>query len=102
LLALPEYSGNAWQARAHLRWFFETWLARSKDLKAWQLSPANPFLAPGPDEGINASDPDLIEFGGRTVVYYSVGDQRTWMRLKRATYPGKMHRLFESFFAPQK
>jgi hypothetical protein len=84
------------------RWFFETWLARSKDLKTWELSPANPFLAPGPDEGINASDPDLIEYGGRTIVYYSVGDQRTWSRLKRAIYPGKMQQLFESYFPPGK
>jgi hypothetical protein len=80
------------------RWFFETWLARSKDLKTWELAPANPLLAPGPDEGINASDPDLVEFEGRTLVYYSVGDQRTWSRLKRAVYPGPMRKLFEAFF----
>jgi alpha-L-fucosidase len=72
------------------RWFFETWLARSRDLKHWELSPANPLLAPGPADGVNASDPDLAEFGGKTYLYYSVGDQRTWSKLKRAVYPGPM------------
>jgi len=59
------------------RWFFQTYLARSRDLVSWELSPANPILTPDLDDGINASDPDLIEFRGRTHLYYSVGDQRT-------------------------
>ena len=81
------------------RWFFETFLARSKDLKTWQLSPANPMLTPdGIDEGINASDPDVIEFDGKTYIYYSVGDQRTWMNLKRTVYPGPIQELFEGYF----
>ena len=70
------------------RWFFETYIARSKDLKNWELSPANPVLTPRFNDGVNASDPDLIEFHGRTYLYYSVGDQRTWSRLQRAVYPG--------------
>ena len=80
------------------RWFFETYIARSKDLKSWQLSPANPVLSPGLDDGINASDPDLIEFQGQTWLYYSVGDQRTWSKLKRAVYPGPMAKFLSSFF----
>lgn len=82
------------------RWFFETYIARSKDLKSWELSPANPVLSPGPAEGINASDPDLIEFSGKTCLYYSVGDQRTWSKLKRVTYPGPLSRFFGEYFAP--
>lgn len=81
------------------RWFFETYLARSKDLKTWELSAANPILTPGPDDGINASDPDVIEFRNRTYLYYSVGDQRTWSKLKRAVYPGPLAEFFAGWFA---
>jgi alpha-L-fucosidase len=84
------------------RWFFETWLARSRDLKSWELSPVNPVISPGPDEGINASDPDIVEAGGQTIVYYSVGDQRTWSRLKRAFFPGTMSEFFQSCFPAQR
>ncbi len=80
------------------RWFFETYIARSKDLKHWELSAANPVLTPGPNDGTNASDPDMIEFVGKTYLYYSVGDQRTWTRLKRAVYDGPMDRFFQSYF----
>jgi hypothetical protein len=80
------------------RWFFETYMARSKDLKHWDLSAANPILTPGLTDGTNASDPDLIEFGGKTYLYYSVGDQRTWSKLKRAVYPGPMADFFEGYF----
>jgi hypothetical protein len=84
------------------RWFFETFVARSKDLKTWQLSSANPMLTPdGIDEGINASDPDVIEFGGTTYIYYGVGDQRTWMNMKRAVYPGPIQDFFERWFVGQ-
>ena len=63
------------------------------------LSAANPVLRPeGLDEGIDASDPDLIEWKGNTLVYFSVGDQLTWMNLKRATYPGSMADFLASWF----
>ncbi|NUN97832.1 MAG: hypothetical protein HUU16_16840 [Candidatus Omnitrophica bacterium] len=80
------------------RWFFETYAARSRDLVDWELSSKNPVLSPGKDEGINASDPDLTEFQGRTILYYSVGDQRTWSRGKVATYPGSLREFFSGFF----
>jgi len=80
------------------RWYFETWLARSRDLQTWELSPANPVLTPGLDDGINASDPDAIEFGGRTYLYYSVGDQRTWSQLRRAVYPGPLAAFYADYF----
>ncbi|MFH1740825.1 MAG: hypothetical protein ABIH23_17600 [bacterium] len=81
------------------RWFFETFLVRSKDLKEWELSPLNPVLTPeGNDEGINASDPDIIEFNGKTYLYYSVGDQRTWMNTKLSIYPGSLQSFFEEYY----
>ena len=80
------------------RWFFETYLARSRDLKSWDLSPANPVLSPGANDGINASDPDIIEFRGQTYLYYSVGDQRTWSKLKRAVYPGPLAEFLRDWF----
>ncbi len=80
------------------RWFFETYVARSKDLVTWQLSPANPVLTPGLADGINASDPDVIEFRGQTHLYYSVGDQRTWSKLKHAVYPGPLANFFADYF----
>lgn len=81
------------------RWFFETYIARSKDLKAWELSPANPILTPGLDDGINASDPDLIEFRGQTYLYYSVGDQRTWSKLRRAVSPRPLAEFLSGWYA---
>ncbi|MBT3291368.1 MAG: hypothetical protein HN380_28755, partial [Victivallales bacterium] len=79
---------------------FETYIARSSDLHSWQLSAANPVLAvTGLDEGINASDPEIVEFEGTTYVYYSVGDQLTWMDIKRATYPRPQAEFFAQWFA---
>ncbi len=47
------------------------------------------MLSPeGLDEGINASDPDLIAVDGKTWVYYAVGDQLSWMNIKRAAFDG--------------
>ncbi len=80
-------------------WRFETYVTRSKDLKTWELSAANPVLAPeGVDEGINNSDPDTIEYNGNTFLYYAAGDQLTWMNIKRAAYPGTLGQFFESYY----
>lgn len=96
---------NGWYYLLYLehrtpRWLFETYLARSKDLKHWELSPANPVLTPGLTDGVNASDPDITEFRGKTYLYYSVGDQRTWTKLKRAVYSGSMAEFFPRAFGP--
>ena len=81
------------------RWAFETYITRSKDLRNWELSAANPVLrVEDLDEGINASDPDLVEFGKKTLVYYAVGDQLTWMNIKRVEYPGKMADFLKSWY----
>ena len=82
------------------RWVFETCITRSRDLHSWELSSANPVLrAEGLDEGINASDPEIIEFDKKTYLYYAVGDQLTWMNVKRAAYPGSLAKFLKSWFA---
>lgn len=82
------------------RWFFQTYVARSKDLTAWERSANNPILVPDAiDDGVNASDPDLVEFGGKTYLYYAVGDQLTWMNIKRSVYSGPMNDLLRSWFS---
>ena len=81
------------------RWWFETYITRSPDLKHWELSSANPVLRPeGLDEGVNASDPDLVEWKGKTYLYYATGDQQTWCNVKRAVYPGHLDKFLESWF----
>ena len=81
------------------RWVFETYITRSRNLNDWETSAANPVLqANGLDEGINASDPELIEFEGNTYIYYAVGDQRTWMNIKRARYPGSLKQFFNFWY----
>ena len=67
-----------------------SFLARSKDLAAWELSPFNPILEAGPGEGINNSDVDLFECEGKTYVYYATGDQATWGACASALYAGPM------------
>lgn len=82
------------------RHYFETYITRSKDLKRWELSSANPVLRPMDiDDGINASDPEIVEFGGKTYVYYSVGDQLTWMNVKRAVFPGSLREFCQQWYA---
>lgn len=81
------------------RWFFETNIARSRDLVYWEQSPRNPVLSPTAlDDGINASDLDLCQFDGKTYLYYAVGDQRTWMNIKRQIYPGRLNVFLRSCF----
>jgi hypothetical protein len=75
-----------------------SFMARSKDLATWQLSPKNPVLEAGEGEGKNTSDVDMIEIDGKTYVYYATGDQETWADLKQAVYPGPMQEFFESYF----
>lgn len=80
---------------------YTSFLARSRDLVTWQLSPNNPILEASKDEGCNNSDVDLIEIGNKTYVYYCDGDQREWGDLKLAVYPGSMREFFESYFPPK-
>ena len=71
-------------------WRFDSYLTRSPDLLHWEGSPANPILAPEPDEDINNSDIDFTEFEGRVVIYYSWGSQRGEEHLAHATFDGTL------------
>ena len=81
------------------RWVFETYITRSHDLRHWELSAANPVLhATELDDGINTSDPEIVEYQGKTYMYYAVGDQRSWMNVKRAAYNGPLEQFLQSWY----
>lgn len=93
-------------------------LARSKDLIHWEYSPVNPvlmyddedrkiaspFLTPADRArianalNVNNSDMELCEYLGRTIIYYSWGDQRGTEFLAEACYEGPMHEFLRAFF----
>ena len=73
-------------------------MARSKDLKTWELSPFNPILEAGKGEGKNNSDVDLIEVDGKTYLFYATGDQETWGTVRVALFNGDMKLFFRSYF----
>lgn len=93
-------------------------VARSKDLIEWEYSPINPvlmydeedrkiaspFLTPADRErianalNINNSDMEMCEYLGRTIIYYSWGDQRGTEFLAEACYEGPMHEFLRAFF----
>lgn len=105
-------------ARPTAEWWFETWLTRSRDLIQWEEAPRNPVIAPDPELGvypacpehaaergcdaggreINASDPDLVEWEGRTRVYFTGGCQHECGRLQYAEFDGSMKELFEAYY----
>jgi hypothetical protein len=75
-----------------------SFLARSSDLAAWELSPFNPILEASEGEGINNSDVDILEYENNTYLYYATGDQATWGTVRMAMYAGPMLQFFESHF----
>lgn len=75
-----------------------SFLARSQDIITWELSPFNPILEAGPGEGSNNSDTDLMEYEGKTYLYYATGDQATWGTLRVAMYDGPMNEFYEKHF----
>jgi hypothetical protein len=81
---------------------FETWLARSSDLKRWELSSRNPILTPDPHEGCNNSDPDIVEFDGKVYLYYATGDQQTWAKLRRAVFDGSLSEFYRWAFPDER
>ena len=80
----------------HTGWV--SFLARSKDLATWELSPFNPILEAGAGEGINNSDVDLLEYEGNTYLFYATGDQATWGAVRTAQYAGPMKEFFVNHF----
>jgi len=93
-------------------------IVRSKDLAAWEESPfkpmmrhseqdkriANPGLSPEQREriasavNVNNSDLDFCEFEGRTVIYYSWGNQHGIEHLAEAVFEGTEAELLQGFF----
>ncbi|MBR4441925.1 MAG: hypothetical protein IKS52_01465 [Clostridia bacterium] len=95
-------------------------IARSGDLIRWEYSPINPvlmyepekdkqiaspFLTPAERERIaaaldvNNSDMEMCEYLGRTIIYYSWGNQHGNEFLAEACYEGPMAELLHGFFA---
>jgi beta-xylosidase len=75
-----------------------SYLTRSKDLENWELSPYNPILEAETGEGRNNSDVDIIEYQGKTYLYYATGDQETWGTVRVAQYDGTEKAFFEGHF----
>lgn len=97
---------------------YESHVVRSKDLVHWQSSPLNPVLKFSPEDkrianpkltqaqrrmiagavDINNSDIDLCEYGGKTVIYYSWGNQQGREFLAEARYDGGLAGFLKGFF----
>ncbi|MCP4644207.1 MAG: hypothetical protein GY851_27440, partial [bacterium] len=78
---------------------YVTFLARSKDLATWELSPTKyPMLDPSPGEGINNTDADIFEFEDNTYLYYATGNQQEWANIRVVMHPGPMKEFLESYF----
>jgi alpha-L-fucosidase len=93
---------------------WETRITRSDDLVHWEDAPVGrPFL---PFDGsrlfqywhrgelrtvheINASDAELCEWRGKTLVYFNGGDQQSAGDLQLAEFDGSAAALLESFYA---
>ena len=84
------------------RWWFETYITRSRDLIHWEQSPKNPVLDPEGIEGINTSDVDLVEYREKGVarvrLYYATGNQRTWGNVTWADFQGTQREFFDRYF----
>lgn len=93
---------------------WETHITRSKDLIQWEDSPKDrPFVTFDPthfnmpltDPKIsenNASDVELCYFKGKTILYFTGGNQQIAGDLQWATYEGTPKQLFEHFFEDSK
>jgi len=75
-----------------------SFLARSRDLAGWELSPFNPILEAGRGEDINNSDVDLFEYEGKTYLYYATGNQADWGAVRVAQFDGPIRDFYQSHF----
>lgn len=82
--------------KGHNGWI--SFLARSSDLLNWDLSPFNPVLEAEEGEGVNNSDVDILEYNGKTYIYYATGDQETWGTVRVAMFDGNEKEFFEGYF----
>lgn len=100
-------------------WCFAPYIARTKDLVRWQLSPVNPVMtfddaedkklahpSFSPEEqrriagalNCNNSDVDLCEYNGRTILYYGWSNQNGVGYLAEAAYEGPLAEYLQGFF----
>lgn len=97
---------------------YEPHIVRSRDLITWESSRFNPIMRHSDDdrrvlgkdvspeeaerirtaENLNNSDVDLCEFEGRTVIYYSWGNQQGIEHLAEAVYEGPMDEFLKGYF----
>jgi hypothetical protein len=97
---------------------YESHIVRSKDLKRWESSRLNPVLAFSDEDkaianpkltaeqreaiakakNLNNSDADLCEFRGKTILYYSWGNQQGKEFLAEAVYEGTLAAFLRSYF----
>ena len=90
--------------------FWDTKIARSRDLKEWEDAPegrsfvypdtshiTDPEVAPDVHE-INASDVELVEFEGKVHIWWCGGNQEGIGDVQHAVYNGTQKQLLESFF----
>ena len=101
---------------------YATCIARSTDLINWEYSPINPVLMYDDPEdrkiaspfltesereriraarNINNSDLEVCEYLGRTVMYYSWGDQLGTEFLAEASFEGTLQELLTAYFEPK-
>jgi len=87
------------------RWWFETYLTRSRDLINWEDSPAGPVLDPEGAEDVNTSDPDLVEFRASPAspattvrVYYGYGNQKGKGAITWADFDGTLPEFFRHYY----
>jgi len=87
------------------RWWFETYLTRSRDLIHWEDSPTRPVLDPEGAEDVNTSDPDLVEFRASPAspattvrVYYGYGNQKGKGAMTWADYDGTLPEFFRHYY----
>ncbi|MEO2047853.1 MAG: hypothetical protein ABGX16_14935 [Pirellulales bacterium] len=90
---------------------YETRVTRSTDLVHWHDAPTGrPFVTFHPKNRVhrlrppeiretNASDVEFCQWQGKTVVYYTGGDQHYAGDLKWAEFEGSPRELLESFYA---
>jgi alpha-L-fucosidase len=90
---------------------YETRITRSQDLIHWEDAPeGRPFVTFQPENKVhplrpsdlrekNASDAEICYWQGRTIVYYTGGEQHYAGDLQYADYPGTPRELLEHFFS---
>ncbi len=111
------YYEGGWYYTLYLQDLGGTWetrITRSRDLIHWEDAPVDrPFLTfdetrqfqywhQGEHRAvkeINASDAELCEWQGKTLVYFNGGDQQSAGDLQLAEFEGLSGQLFEAFFA---